>query len=49
MKGPSHPFLPARPVVNDLPTLPLAQRLSNESPELGIHLLNQCLYLGASS
>ena len=27
MRGPSHPVLPARPVVNDLLTLPLVQRL----------------------
>ena len=27
MKDPSHPDRPARPVVNDLLTLPLAQRL----------------------
>ncbi len=27
LRGPSHPVLPARPVVNDLLTLPLAQRL----------------------
>ena len=27
LKGPSHPVLPARPVVNDLLTLPLVQRL----------------------
>jgi hypothetical protein len=27
MKGPSPPDLPARPVVNDLLTLPLAHRL----------------------
>ena len=27
LRGPSHPVLPARPVVNDLLTLPLVQRL----------------------